>query len=273
VACNSLYVPCAAIEPCEIPWDEHEQVTPHKWATYFCVYLSLQCNDHAFTTDIMISDKAPRQINQTKVHTVAQLNQLSSTSAKDWEKTGKLRWCGETTQFLLVFSIYKRSFSLKNTVYIAWQLVKKKKRLIKKLFKSSCLETADTSCLTMLLSLWIVFIYSVFQTSPHISGTRLAIRAWNKRWPIIQSQKWHVRHTHRIISYMEACTTLLEEPMLIFIIWIIKKGEKVYLVCLVNLLYQKEDGADYSCCTDSKSILYISLGLSANQYMLFWVFK
>ena len=126
VACSSLYVPCAAIEPCEIPWDEHEQVTPHKWATYFCVYLPLQCNNHAFTAGIMILDQVPQQINQTEVHTVAQLNQLSSTSAKDWGKTGKLRWSGETKQCLFVFSIYKRSFSPKNTGYIAWQLVKNK---------------------------------------------------------------------------------------------------------------------------------------------------
>jgi hypothetical protein len=83
VACSSLYVPRAATEPCEISWDEHEQVTPHEWATYYCFYLSLQCNGHAFTTGIMILDQVPQQTNQTKAHTVAQFNQLSSTFAKD----------------------------------------------------------------------------------------------------------------------------------------------------------------------------------------------
>jgi len=51
---------------------------------------------------------------------------------------------------------------------------------------------------------------------------------------------------------MEACINLLEEPALIFITCIIKNGAKVYLVYLVNSMYQK-DGADYSCCTDSKA--------------------
>lgn len=123
VACSSLYVPCAATEPCEIPWDEHKHVTPHKWSTYFCIYLSLQCNVHDFTTGSMRLVQAPWQINQTKVHTVAQFHQLSSTFGKDWGQTGQLRWYGETKQCLLVFSICERSFS--HTVCITWQLVKK----------------------------------------------------------------------------------------------------------------------------------------------------
>ena len=50
---------------------------------------------------------------------------------------------------------------------------------------------------------------------------------------------------------MGACTTLLEELVLIVIIWIKKKGAKVYLMYLINL--PQKHGADYSCFTDSKA--------------------
>jgi hypothetical protein len=84
--------------------------------------------------------------------------------------------------------------------------------------------------------------------------------------------------SHQLISYMGACTSLLGEPVLIFMTRIRKKGATIFLVYICEFTMPKKKlgliilvaltmhhTPNLMSCN---SRLHISLGLSANQYVI-----